>query len=438
MVEEIKKTEGGVLSLPKGYKQTDVGIIPNDWSLKKIYEFTFATAGGTPSTSIKHFWGGQIKWMSSGELNNKRIYDVTGRITELGLKHSATKYIPSNSVLIGLAGQGKTRGTVAINYLQLCTNQSIAAIFPNNEVKSEYLYQNLGYRYLELRNLSSGDGGRGGLNLKLIHNFKIPLPPTRTEQTAIADALFDMDGLIEGLEKLIVKKRNIKQGAMQELLTGRKRLTGFGENKEFQKTEIGIIPSDWELTTIGEIITFQGGAQPSIENFKYQTLYGYIRLIQIRDYKSDKNITYIPKRLARRFCKKDDIMIGRYGPPIFQILKGIEGAYNVALIKAIPSPNVIKDYCYHLLKQECIFNFIESLSQRSGGQTGIDLKELKAYKVGLPVTKDEQIAITETLSNMDIENEKLETQLSKYKMLKTGMMQELLTGKKRLVKPAIN
>lgn len=223
------------------YIHTEVGVIPDDWQIKRIRDFTYATTGGTPSTSIAVFWGGQIKWMSSGELNNKRIYDVKGRITELGLKNSATKYVPPNCVLIGLAGQGKTRGTVAVNYTKLCTNQSIAAIFPNEEVDSEYLYQTLESRYLELRNLSSGDGGRGGLNLKLIHNLSIPLPPTKAEQTTIGTALSDMDALMDAQEKLIAKKRMIKQGAMHELL----------------KPKEG-----WEEKELGEVAKYRRGSFP--------------------------------------------------------------------------------------------------------------------------------------------------------------------------------
>ncbi|HOG73250.1 MAG TPA: restriction endonuclease subunit S, partial [Tenuifilaceae bacterium] len=201
--------------LPKGYKNTEVGVIPEDWEVKAIGKYTDVTSGGTPSTLIREYWDGPIRWMNSGELNLKIVYEVENRITELGLNESATKLVPKNCVLIGLAGQGKTRGTVAINKVELCTNQSIAAILPSDEVFYEYLYYNLDSRYFELRGLSTGDGGRGGLNLTIIKNLLIPLPPTKAEQTAIATALSDADALINSLEKLIAKKRNIKQGAMQ-------------------------------------------------------------------------------------------------------------------------------------------------------------------------------------------------------------------------------
>lgn len=197
-----------------------------EWVEKKIMDFpAIVISGGTPSTFHSEYWNGSIPWMNSGELNNKRVYDVEGRITQLGLENSSTTIVAVNSVLIGLAGQGKTRGTVAINYIYLCTNQSIAAILPNPSVYcSEYLYQNLDSRYDELRELSTGDGGRGGLNLTILRNLVVPFP-SLAEQTAIAEILSDMDAEIDALTAKLNKLRNIKQGMMSELLTGRIWLT---------------------------------------------------------------------------------------------------------------------------------------------------------------------------------------------------------------------
>jgi len=195
------------------------------WETKKIHDFTDATSGGTPSTFIAKYWNGKIKWMNSGELHLKRVYDVKGRISELGYKNSSTKSIPPQCILIGLAGQGKTRGTVAINYVELCINQSIGAIFPNNLIISEFLFHNLDFRYNELRKLSTGEGGRGGLNLTILKNMSIHFPPTRDEQSAIAKIFSDMDSEIKELETKRDKYLMIKNGMMQKLLTGEIRLT---------------------------------------------------------------------------------------------------------------------------------------------------------------------------------------------------------------------
>ena len=194
------------------------------WVCHPIKSFTDATAGGTPSTEIDRYWNGNIRWMNSGELHLKRINEVEGRITESGLKNSSTRLLPKYCVLIGLAGQGRTRGTVAINQVELCTNQSIAAIFPNDSFVPDYLYYNLDIRYSELRKLSTGDGGRGGLNLTLIRAVEIPFPPTIDEQRQIVHIFNDMDKEIEKLKTQRTKYQQLKTGMMQELLTGKKRL----------------------------------------------------------------------------------------------------------------------------------------------------------------------------------------------------------------------
>jgi type I restriction enzyme S subunit len=174
-------------------------------------------SGGTPSTTEKNFWGGGIRWMNSGELNDKKVQEVKGRITREGLKNSSTKLIPPQCVLIGLAGQGKTRGTVAINLVELCINQSIAAIFPNNSTfDSDFLYHELDKRYDELRRLSSGGEGRGGLNLQIIKSLNLALP-TLAEQQRIADCLSSLDDLITAATRQLATLKTHKQGLMQQL-----------------------------------------------------------------------------------------------------------------------------------------------------------------------------------------------------------------------------
>ena len=199
----------------------------------------------------------------------------------------------------------------------------------------------------------------------------------------------------------------------------------------YKQTEIGVIPDDWASLTLDDVCCFVGGAQPEKSTFSYKQQSGYIRLIQIRDYKSDKNTVYIPEKLARKKCDENDIMIGRYGPPIFQILRGIEGAYNVALIKAIPANCINREFLYYILKDEQLFELMDTLSQRSSGQTGVDLPALKAYPIGLPSEK-EQTAIANALSDVDALLSDLEKLIAKKQAIKTATMQQLLTGKTRL------
>jgi len=143
------------------------------------------------------------------------------------------------------------------------------------------------------------------------------------------------------------------------------------------------------IERLGEVCDFIGGSQPPKSTFVYD-LSGldeteYVRLIQIRDYKSDKHVVYIPKSSTKKFCSKDDIMIGRYGPPVFQILKGLEGAYNVALMKAVPKTNEIdSDYLFRFLASPEVQGYIIKLSERAAGQTGVNKQALHDYPILVP------------------------------------------------------
>lgn len=188
-----------------------------EWEERSIGSLTTISSGGTPTSTEPKYWGGDIPWMNSGELNLKKVYSVENKITDLGLKESSTKIIPPLCVLIGLAGQGKTRGTAAINYIELCTNQSIAAIHPNKKkFDSEFLYHKIDSMYETLRGLSTGEGGRGGLNLSIIRDIKIQIPSVK-EQQQIASCLSEADKLINVQEEKIEQLKKHKKGLMQGL-----------------------------------------------------------------------------------------------------------------------------------------------------------------------------------------------------------------------------
>lgn len=196
-----------------------------EWIDVLLGDIATLTAGGTPSTSNPEFWGGDIPWMSSGEIHHKQVYSVAGRITHEGLSSSSTKILPLNCLLIALAGQGKTRGTVALNKVELCTNQSIAAaIFNKQPVIPEFIFHNMDNRYDELRSLSTGDGGRGGLNLSILRNVKIQLPSIEG-QKKIALTLSLADTEIITIQKQIDNLKQQKKALMQQLLTGKCRVT---------------------------------------------------------------------------------------------------------------------------------------------------------------------------------------------------------------------
>lgn len=194
-----------------------------DWKEVSIGSFTDCKAGGTPSTSVPAYWGGDIRWMSSGELNLKRVREVSGRITQAGLENSSAQFFPADSVLIGLAGQGKTRGTAAFNLVGLTTNQSIAAILPSARHDSKFLFYVMETKYKELRDLSDGGGGRGGLNLTIIKDVRVTVPEL-DEQEKVSEILWSMDDELDALTEQVSKLRMVKEGMMQDLLKGKVRL----------------------------------------------------------------------------------------------------------------------------------------------------------------------------------------------------------------------
>lgn len=219
-VEAMKVRKKGLLQ--KIFSQEirfkdDEGKDYPEWDEKKIGEFSQCIAGATPSTKEPRYWeNGNIPWMSSGEVNNRIICSTEKKISSLGYENSSTKMLPENTVVIALAGQGKTRGMVAITRIRLCTNQSLCGIVTDSSILSDYLYQFLLTQYEYLRLISSGDGTRGGLNLKIVKDCNIPVP-TLPEQQKIADFLTAVDKQIEVEEKRLKTMKTIKKGLLQQM-----------------------------------------------------------------------------------------------------------------------------------------------------------------------------------------------------------------------------
>lgn len=156
----------------------DVDNNKHNFPVEALGKICECYAGATPSTEKSEYWnGGTIPWMSSGEVHKKFVTYTDAFITTEGYNHSSTKMVPIHSIVVALAGQGKTRGTVAVNEIELCTNQSLCAIVPSSTINYLYLFHNLNSRYLEIRNMAGDIAGRGGLNLKIINSIKVILPP---------------------------------------------------------------------------------------------------------------------------------------------------------------------------------------------------------------------------------------------------------------------
>lgn len=399
-----------------GYKITELGEIPSDWNIMKLSEVAEIVMGQSPDSSSYNDTEDGVAFFQ-GKTEFGRINPVVKKWC-----NNPTKISKPLDILISVRAPV---GDVNINNIEACIGRGLGAIRATSGSNYKYLYYAIQKYNNQLKKASQGSTFEA-INSNDLKGLKLPIPHI-DEQEKIALILSNVDEQIDNVDALIEKNKELKKGLMQTLLT-----KGIGHTK-FKKTEIGEIPEEWQNESLGDMVNFEGGTQPPKKYFSNECLDGMIRLIQIRDYKSDKFKVYVPKELCRRFCDKSDVMIGRYGPPIFQILRGLEGAYNVALIKATPiNERLDREYLYYFLNNEKLFNLIDSLSQRTSGQTGIDMEVLKAYKIPIP-PKKEQEKIVLTLSQIDKRIENYENRNKKLEELKKGLMQQLLTGKIRTI-----
>lgn len=294
-----------------------------------------------------------------------RIQDLTGNAYDLGFyagNYPERIEINDGDVLISWSA---SLGVYVWDKGKALLNQHIfKVVFDKCEVNREYFVYAVRYKLKEMESKTHGATMKHIVK-KDFDNTLIPFP-TLEEQKNIANLLDKISTII------LVRQQQLQK--LDELVKAR-FVEFFGDPILNQK--------QFPVYRMDEVVEFQGGSQPDKKFFEYEPTDDNIRLIQIRDYKTDKFITYIPRAMAKRFCTADDIMIGRYGPPIFQILQGIEGSFNVALMKATPKKGN-KEFVRQFLKQECLLDYLEGMSKRTAGQDGIQMDKLKAYPFPLP------------------------------------------------------
>ena len=370
--------------------------------MARLGEVFIITSGGTPDKKKSSYYiNGTIPWVKTGDLKGQFVAEGVECITEEGLNNSSAKLFPPQTVL--LAMYGATIGACSILPYRASTNQACAAFLPNENVLPTYLYYFLSSKKNKF--VSDGVGGaQPNISAGYLKNVQFDLIPLQ-QQEAIVARMDNVESLIALRKKQLEKLDQLVKSRFIEL---------FGDPMTN--------PKGFPCYTVGEVIDFQGGSQPDKKYFEYEPTPDNIRLIQIRDYKSDKYITYIPRAMAKRFCTADDIMIGRYGPPIFQILKGIEGSFNVALMKATPKMGN-REFVRQFLKQDCLLEYLEGLSKRTAGQDGIQMDKLKAYPFPYPpIELQEQFAAF--IEQTDKSKLTIQASLDKLELLKKSLMQE--------------
>lgn len=224
-------------------------------------------SGGTPSTTNEDFWNGEFYWLSSGETKNTYIRETEKTITKLGIEKSSTRLAKVGDVVVASAGQGKTRGQVAYCLTDTYINQSIIAIRAKKEVlNSKYLFYNLSSRYNELRLLSDSSSSRGSLTVKIFEELNIDLPEIE-KQNKIAKVLSNYDDLIENNNKRIKILEEMAQKIYKEWFVDF-RFPGH-ETATFKQTELGDIPTNWEVANIEKYYNTSSGGTPSRKQLSY-------------------------------------------------------------------------------------------------------------------------------------------------------------------------
>lgn len=225
-------TKRTAIDVEKGlpnYKQSEVGLIPEDWEVKRLGDLGEVVRGGSPRPAgdPKYFNGSFIPWLTVAALTNIadsqiHVTETFSSLTEEGSKRS--RILPLDTLII--ANSGATLGVAKVLDIRCCANDGIAAIIDQKQGNKEFICHYINTRTRILREVVATGNGQPNLNTSLIREIKIPFPP-QPEQRAIAEAVGDVDSLIAALDTLIAKKRAIKLAAMQQLLTGRTRLPGF-------------------------------------------------------------------------------------------------------------------------------------------------------------------------------------------------------------------
>ena len=423
------------MELKPGYKQTEVGMVPEEWGVKRLSQLADIRSGGTPSTSRPEYWGGDVLWVTPTDITAldgyKYLSDTTRKITTLGLNVSPAEIIPRNSIVMTSRA---TIGECAINTVPLSTNQGFKNFVPNDSVDGEFLYYLLTTQKQGFISLCAGSTFLEIGKIQLA-DYQVCVPK-KGEQSAIA-ALGDVDELLAAQNALLAKQRAIKQGAMQELLTGKRRLPGFG--------------GEWEMRRLGDHLRFlKNGTNSRAElrtegNIKYLH-YGDIHVSSGAFWNvAEHEMPYLPQTKAESLVRLEDgdLVFADASEDLAGVAKSIEicGVNGQQVVPGLHTIAVRFDKLILADGFKAYLQFIPAFYNHllrlvAGTKVfSTNRAHISGCELALPGI-EEQTAIAEVLGEMDAQIAALEAKRQKTALLKQGMMQELLTGRIRLVQPS--
>ncbi|MGI3431532.1 restriction endonuclease subunit S [Providencia stuartii] len=445
--------EMGLNLIPAGYKQTEVGVIPEDWVIEKLGVIGKFKNGinksaddfgyGYPFVNLMDVFGKpeiigdeHFGLINSTELDKKEYSLVQGDVLFIrsSVKPSGvglTTVVMSDlmdTVYSGFLIRFRTDNQLVIEFKKHCFYEES---FRNRVICASTISANT------------------NINQDSLKDIYLVYPSSKKEQTAIANALSDVDALISELEKLIAKKQAIKTATMQQLLTGRTRLPQFalredGTPKGTKPSELGEIPEDWEILPAREAVEFFGGYGFS-SRLSSDSGVKWLKIanVGLNEVKWDAN-SYLPENLLTNFrsysLKANDVVMALTRPLLGDKLKiakitssDLPALLNQRVAKLIPNRSNCLEYIFYVVQRA------EFIAQMNLAMAGTDPPNIGTTTLGninivLPPAEQEQTAIATILSDMDAEIQALEQRLGKTRQIKQGMMQELLTGKTRLIK----
>ncbi len=413
------------MEVKPGYKRTELGIIPEKWAVPYLREHLLqdATYGVVKAGA---FQNSGIPMLRGGDISQGKVAEDQPLITAEKSWEYASTILKERDVVISLVGYPGEAAVVPARLTGANISRAVGLLRPAEKLLPEFLtcYLNSPNGRKEFLRPSAGSA-QIVVNLGALNKLRFPMPSPQ-EQRAIVDGLSDMDALLDGLNRLITKKRDLKQAAMQQLLTAQTRLPGFH--------------SEWEEKRLSELAEIRSGGTPStteprfwdgdvpwctptditgLNGHKYLSETG--RMITQLGLKSSA-AEMIP---ARSIVMTSRATIGECAINIIPV------STNQGFKNFVPFGTTDVDFLYYLLTTQK-----QGFISLCGGSTFLEISktQLVAYQVRLPATKSEQAAIAEVLADMDAELFALELRREKTRALKYGMMQELLTGRIRLVK----
>lgn len=427
-----------MIDVPVGYKQTDVGIIPEDWEVKKLCSVLSTKPKYGINAAAVPLVGDLPTYIRITDISELGYFSPSERVGVYN-ENSGEYYLKNGDLVFA-----RTGASVGKSYLynpndgllvyagfliKITTDEKLL----NSKYLAQYVKTNTYWTWVKSTSMRSG---QPGINGNEYGQLLIPLPPTLTEQTAIATALSDVDALLNQLDKLIAKKRDIKQATMQQLLTGKKRLAGFS--------------GEWEVKKLGDVAddshkwSFIGG--PFGSNLKSSDyVQDGIRIIQLQNigdglFLDDSKIfTSTEKANELISCNiyPDDIIMSKMGDPVARacIIPKIHERYLMCsdgIRLAVNKKKYDTYFIFYSINFPLFRNLAENASTGSTRKR-IGLSELKNVELICPPTLEEQTAIATLLTDMDTEITQLQQRRHKTHALKQGMMQQLLTGKIRLI-----